>query len=378
KNQETSILEKEVSETQEKCLKDSNEIARKSEEVQKELDLAKPKLVSAQSNILAMDKEILMRVTGGNVANSIRFYFECAGLIMNKRLAIPKDFGDLVINKDITVNYYYPLGWATVFSYLKSSSEGGFFNTIEEWKIKLKANKLNINDETLELIRPFLEEAKTKESNESIFEEKWAKKIGGDPCLLIANFCKSIRDFVFAVRDVIPKMQQVAIMENRFQVAKEELDKQTVRKNEVLAIKKKLEDGLAIIKAEQEEQKEKLQKMKKKVDSAQHLIDSWADEKVRWEKDSQSFGTQKNNLLGDAAICAAFLAYSGPFNSTFRDEVLEKKVFKADIVKRSIPYSAPPVKENKEEDIKELKIEEFLVNEITKNEWSMSKLPSDN
>ena len=362
-NARVSEIERQVSEEEARCKISADEIKEKSDIVNEELAKAKPALLEAQQNIINLDPKILKNVAGANVPTSIKFYFECCGVIMSKRLAIPENFGQLEINKDTKTNYYTPLGWTTMLSYIKSNSLGNFFGTIDIWKEKLDGNKLNINDETLELVRPFLD-AKTSEGK-SLFNREVANKIGGDACKRLAAFCSSISDFVKAVRDVIPKQQQVEIMSKKYEQAMAELKIQQDKKAKVLEEKRVLDEELAKVRQEKDHQQEILNKMAKKVNSAKHLIDSLKGEKIRWTEDSKQFDQEKRQLLGDAAICAAFIAYAGPFNYTFRTTVLLQSLFRGDVEKRGIPFS------------EKLIVEEFLVDEPTKNDWLMCKLPSD-
>ena len=159
--------------------------------------MAKQKLDVARQKILDLDIKVLQPLGKTNVPTSIKFYFECCGIIMSKRLAIIENFGELLINKDTKVRYYSPLGWTTMISYIKSNSYGSFFDTIKEWQEKLYDNKLKINDETLELLRPFLDSKNSK--YEPLFSDDVAMKIGGDACKRLAAFCRSISDYVYAV-----------------------------------------------------------------------------------------------------------------------------------------------------------------------------------
>ena len=161
------------------------------------------KLDAAKQKILDLDLKFLKPLTKANVPTSIKFYFECCGIIMSKRLAVPDNFGELEINKDTKVRYYSPLGWTTMMSYITSNSYGSFFDTIKEWQEKLDNNKLIINDETLELLRPFLD-SKTC-MYEPLFSDDVAMKIGGDACKRLAAFCRSISDYVHTVRNVTSK-----------------------------------------------------------------------------------------------------------------------------------------------------------------------------
>ena len=163
------------------------------------------KLEAAQQKILDLDQKILQPLGKNNVPMSIKFYFECCGIIMSKRLAIPDDFGEWIINKDTKVRYYSPLGWTTMIHYIKSNSYNSFFDQIKEWKEKLYGNHLIINDETLELIRPFLDQKTCM--YEPLFSDEVALKIGCDACKRLASFCRTISNFAYALKDVIAKKQ---------------------------------------------------------------------------------------------------------------------------------------------------------------------------
>ena len=161
------------------------------------------KLEAAQQKILDLDLKVLMSLGKKNVPTSIKYYFECCGIIMSKRLAIPDNFGELELNKETKVRYYSPLGWTTMISYIVSNSYGSFFDTIKEYQEKLDGNKLKINDETLELLRPFLDSKTCKD--EPLFSDEVAKQIGGDACKRLAAFCRTISDYAYSVKDIILK-----------------------------------------------------------------------------------------------------------------------------------------------------------------------------
>ena len=132
--------------------------------------------------------------------HQLNFIWNVVVLLWIKDLAIPDNFGELEINKDTKVRYYSPLGWTTMVSYIVSNSYGSFFDTIKEWQEKLDNNKLKINDETLELLRSFLDSKNSK--YEPLFSDDVAMKIGGDACKRLAAFCRSISDYVYAIWDV--------------------------------------------------------------------------------------------------------------------------------------------------------------------------------
>ena len=63
---------------------------------------------------------------------------------------------------------------------------------------------------------------------------------------------------------------------------------------------------------------EKAMKTKRKMDQANKLINSLADNKVRWIGQSNEFKNLKNRLVGNVAKASAFVSYCGPFNAEFR------------------------------------------------------------
>lgn len=60
----------------------------------------------------------------------------------------------------------------------------------------------------------------------------------------------------------------------------------------------------------------------------------------------------------------AFVSYCGPFNSDFRNKLMND-YFHADLVERSVPASA------------DLELTQFLVDDATVGEWNLQGLPTD-
>lgn len=69
--------------------------------------------------------------------------------------------------------------------------------------------------------------------------------------------------------------------------------------------------------------KDEMYRVQTKVDRSVKLLDSLSSERVRWEEGSKSFETQISTLVGDVLIAAAFLAYSGLYDQTFRKSMME-------------------------------------------------------
>ena len=69
--------------------------------------------------------------------------------------------------------------------------------------------------------------------------------------------------------------------------------------------------------------KSEMARVQFKVDRSVKLLDSLSSERTRWEEGSKSFETQISTLVGDVLVAAAFLAYSGLYDQTFRKSMME-------------------------------------------------------
>ncbi|KAI1076782.1 cytoplasmic dynein heavy chain, partial [Whalleya microplaca] len=68
-----------------------------------------------------------------------------------------------------------------------------------------------------------------------------------------------------------------------------------------------------------------------KVDRSVRLLDSLSSERTRWEDGSKSFETQISTLAGDVLVAAAFLAYSGLYDQTFRKSMMDDWLHQLDL-----------------------------------------------
>lgn len=110
--------------------------------------------------------------------------------------------------------------------------------------------------------------------------------------------------------------------------------------------------------AQKQALQDKAAKTRKKMDQANRLINSLADNKERWIKNSNEFRSLKQRLVGDVAKACAFVSYCGPFNSEFRTKLLDE-YFHSDLITKQIPVS------------EDLQLTEFLVDQATIGEWSL-------
>jgi dynein heavy chain 1 len=114
----------------------------------------------------------------------------------------------------------------------------------------------------------------------------------------------------------------------------EQLEEQALQtKAEALAIENTivdLENSIAQYKTEyaaliSETQaiKAEMERVGSKVNRSVKLLDSLASERSRWEEGSRSFETQIGTIVGDVLVAAAFLAYSGLYDQQYRRTMME-------------------------------------------------------
>lgn len=76
---------------------------------------------------------------------------------------------------------------------------------------------------------------------------------------------------------------------------------------------------------QKEELKEKAEHTEKMLDRASKLVSGLAGERVRWEQTVEELEEKLGYLVGDVLIASAFLSYTGPFLSNYRDELVQKQ-----------------------------------------------------
>ena len=83
---------------------------------------------------------------------------------------------------------------------------------------------------------------------------------------------------------------------------------------------------------------DKAMKTRRKMDQANRLINSLQDNKERWIQNANEYKSLKLKLVGDVAKACAFVSYCGPFNSEYRDKLIEE-YFHNDLMARNMPVS---------------------------------------
>lgn len=107
-------------------------------------------------------------------------------------------------------------------------------------------------------------------------------------------------------------------------------------------------------------------KLKKKITTAETLINSLSGERSRWKKGASEISDEKKRLVGNCSLATAFVSYCGPFNAEFR-EILATEKFTGDLNAKDVPHLPKLAYE----------LTSFLVDEATVGEWNLQGLPKD-
>ncbi|KAJ8315371.1 LOW QUALITY PROTEIN: hypothetical protein KUTeg_007521 [Tegillarca granosa] len=231
---------------------------------------------------------------------------------------------------------------------LKLMSGSGFLNGLMTFP------KDSINEETVELLAPYLEQED--------YNLETAKKVCGD----VAGLCSwtQAMSFFFGInKEVLPLKANLAVQEARLGVAMGDLNAAQAQLDEKEA---ELAEVMAMYEAAMKEKQDLVddaEACRRKMTNATALIEGLSGERIRWTEASKSFEAQIHRLVGDVLLCTGFLSYTGPFNQEFRNLIL--KSWKKEMIAAKIPFSD------------DLNIVSMLVDNATISEWNLQGLPND-
>ena len=218
----------------------------------------------------------------------------------------------------------------------------------------LTFSKDEINEETVELLEPYLEMPD--------FNLEGAKKVSADVAGL-ASWVRAMSFYFTINKKVIPLKANLIVQERKLEIANGDLDKaqKTLDEKQAELDIFKAKYNLAIT------TKQALQAdadtCKRKMSAATALIHGLRGEKDRWTIQSKELGDRVGRLVGDVLVSTAFLSYAGPFNQMFRNQLISD--WKKDLVKRKIPCT------------EDLDLIGLLVDNTTIGEWNIQGLPTD-
>jgi dynein heavy chain len=218
----------------------------------------------------------------------------------------------------------------------------------------LNFDKDGINAETVELLEPLLEMPD--------FTLEGAKKVSGDVAGL-ASWVRAMAIYYGINKKVIPLKANLVVQEFKLKIAMDDLNKAQMTLDEKQAELDVLTAKFNAAISQKQALQADADSCKRKMNAATALISGLKGEKDRWTQQSKEFAARIGRLVGDVILAVGFLSYSGPFNQSFRQQLLSD--WKKELVKRKIPHT------------EDLDIIGLLVENTTIGEWNIQGLPTD-
>jgi dynein heavy chain len=187
-------------------------------------------------------------------------------------------------------------------------TDSGFINTIKDY------DKEGTKDATLKRIEKYTREEKFRPEYVT-----GVSKAAGILCMWV----RAVEGYAKALKTVAPKRARMQFA--RDQVAKKmavlkELEDEFAKLAKRLA---ELQELFDVKNAELEEFSKVLADLQTKIDRGDKLIQGLAGEKLRWEATIDDLAEKFTMTVGDCLLSAAFMSYSGPFPSDYRNELVK-------------------------------------------------------
>ena len=334
------------------CETEAAQIAEERRACEDDLAKAQPYLDDAEAavnSIKPADLNELKKLP--KPSDIIKLVFDCVSILrmqpMNKVEKAPVTLG---VGKDKKTFMFLANSYVIVKAGMLS--DAGFLKSLFYFS---QHEKDNMNDETLELLAPYLE------------LESFVPSVARNASRASEGLCAWVRAMAMyhhASKVVKPKLEKLSLAKARLDEAEKELkvadDRLQKCKGVLDALQKQFDDK----RGEKQTIENRAMNTRRKMELAQELIDGLQGERERWTEDSKLFKTEMKNLIGDCAIASMFLSYCGAFNQSFR-EMLIYGAIANDLKSKKLPKSD------------HFSLRNFLVDDGITGDWAMQGLPSD-
>eukprot|EP01038_Epipyxis_sp_PR26KG_P006437 gene6437-8857_t len=341
-----------VSKIKESCQADAERIAGEKSEAEEDLAKAQPFLDEAERAVSSIKPNDLNEIKKlGKPPDIIKLIFDCVSLLKScPMMKVEPSEVTLGVGKEKKTFQFVRDSYKIIQGGMLADTR--FLASIYSFS---KYDKDFINDETVELMAPYLEL-----EGFNPFTARNASRAAEGLC----TWCRAMIDYNDASKIVKPKLEALRMAEARLQDAERDLFKAEMRL-------KACQDVLAGLQSDFDKQlstkrsiEENARNTKKRMEQATSLITGLGSERIRWNNDRDEFANIKMQLIGDVALACAFVAYCGPFNQDFREYLIRHKLTN-DLKERKIPYSL------------NLDLTEFLADIGTIGDWNLEGLPTD-
>ena len=341
-----------VSKIKEACQADAERISGEKADAEEDLAKAQPFVDEAEravSSIKPNDLNELKKL--GKPSDVIKLIFDCVSLLkMGPLVKIDQTDVTLGVGANKKTFLFMKDSYKIVQGGLLSDTR--FLNMIMQFS---RVEKDFINDETVELMAPYLE----LDGFNALTARNASKAAEG-----LCTWCRAMSDYHEASKIVKPKLEALRLAEARLQDAERELYKAEMRLKSCQEVLSGLQNDFDRQLSSKRAIEESTINTKKRMDQATSLISGLSGEQKRWKSDREEFAITKSRLVGDVALACAFVAYCGPLNQDFREYLIQEKLTQ-DLKDRNIPLTA------------HLDLTYFLADMGTIGDWNLEGLPTD-
>ncbi|TMW55127.1 hypothetical protein Poli38472_013889 [Pythium oligandrum] len=341
-----------VQKIKEQCQADAAIIFQEKQDAEEDLKKAQPFLDEAEravSSIKPNDLNELKKLA--KPGDIIKLIFDCVAVLqMTPLLKVEKASVTLGIGKDKKTLDFVLDSFQIARTGMLADTR--FLQNIFHFS---KYQKDNINEETMELMMPYME----LDGFTAPAAKNASKAAEGLFC-----WVKAMMMYHEASKVVKPKLEALRILEGKFEAAQASLQASEEKLQKCQAVLTRLQEDFQTQMAEKAKVEEYAHATKKKMEQATALINGLSGERTRWTEDSNRFVERKSHLVGDCALAAAFLSYCGPFNRDFRDLLMRQRIPQA-LTTKNIPLT------------RDMALDTFLADAGTISDWSLQGLPSD-
>jgi dynein heavy chain len=187
----------------------------------------------------------------------------------------------------------------------------------------------------------------------------------------VSGAAKSLCMWVRAMETYGIIFRQVAPKKEKLRVAMDTLEKKQKTLREAKQKLQEIQDKLQDLKNQYDEKAELKEKLRieseqteLKLTRAEKLVSGLAGEKDRWEKSIKRYEDALKFLPGDCLLASAFMSYAGPFNTAYRQSLVNG-VWIAQTKTLEIPVSP------------DFSFDSFIGKQTDIRDWNIQGLPSD-
>ncbi|XP_046394196.1 dynein axonemal heavy chain 1-like [Ischnura elegans] len=266
-------------------------------DAQRDLDEALPLLEAAESSLKSLNKNDITEV------RALKRPPAGVGLVM-EAICIIKDVQPIKVATDkpgVKVNDYW------------EPSRNLLLDPTRFLKSLMQFDKDSLKESTIKNLQPYIE-------NPQFTPEKILNV--SKACTSLCQWVHAIYKYYFVLKVVKPK--QEALSEAKIELAKKEkiLDAARAQMKAVMDRLHELKKELADCEANLSELQSKTQICSDRLERANHLIESLADERTRWSQYIKDIDVGMENVIGDTLIAGASVAYLTPFTDKYRQHLL--------------------------------------------------------